>query len=234
MKIIRSSLITALVVAILLIPMLASAVIFNAPAQNGVYYSNLIQFDVAYNSETNVCKYNRNNTGNVTYDCSELFVYDVPYNVGVVNFTIYAINSSNAVNVAHVIFEVNDPDTQAKAYVSFGTILFFTLLPFFFLSIAFLMKYLDTEKTNSFLSLQVFRIGFVIIAMIFVFYGYNAINLTIRQYVHSDVLTDTFSPWIYSWVFWIFLTIYMLYLIIKAFVIASGEKYDAGDEDEHY
>ena len=194
----------------LIIPASSSgAVQIKSPLNGSTSYTNLVSFDVDWGTSLTKCQYVLNNSFTKTFGCQDTFIIDMPFNEGIAYILLNSTNSSDDINNATVYLRINDPDTQTKAYVAFGTILFVIFIPLLMILISFVLKQLETDY-NEHLAARIF---FMMLSLALMFPAYNVVNILVRQYIHFDTLVDVINPYVFTWIFIVTIFYFFAYII---------------------
>lgn len=204
------------------------------PTDGFTYYSNLVDFSVTWDPLTNICKWGINDETNYTFSgCADSFIIDVPYNNGTAKITLFSLNSTgHTISSTSTTIEIQDPQTTAKGLVAFGSILFALFVPVFLLLCSVIVSGLelrDEQKNEAMTEHYALRFGFLFAAIVMLIPAYNAVNVALRQYIHSDVLTSVLTPFYYNWLVIIFIFYLFMYIVYKSFMRFKESKHKTGE-----
>lgn len=215
-------------VMMVLIVIGVNALTINEPRNNQNYYTNLMDFDVSWDSGTNNCKYNLNNQTNKTFGCQDTFIIDIPYHSGRVNVTIYGTDTLDVVTEKTVTFNLIDDNNSIKGLVGLGALGLSIFVSLLMLLLSNWFKSFETEPNEHF----GIRVGLMMLSVVMLIPAYNVINLLLRSYIHIDSLTTVMSPFVYTWLFIILIFIIFTYIIYYVFTLFKNKKPKTGDYED--
>src|SRR3990167_370238 len=215
-------------VTLMLLLGVSNALTIKEPRNNLNYYTNLIDFDVSWDSGTNKCQYALNNQTNKTFGCQNTFIIDIPYHSGRVNITLYGTDSFDAVSDNTTSFILVDDNNTITGIVGVGVLFLAIVVSLIMLLIAFMLCYIEQEPNEHW----ALKIVFMLLSFVMLFPAYNVANILIMMYIHNDSLVEVMSPFTYVWLFITLIFIIFIYIIYKVFMLFESRKHKTGDYDD--